>query len=918
MRFYGLRQAAIASFLVTLVKLNSLSASAQGANATISGSVHDTSGAAVSGATVSASGGSTVRTQTAADGSFSVSVPAGIYQITVSAGGYLNASVADFTAIAGVSSPLSVTLTQPSLSSLRTIGQVTSSSRGSQINTGAAVTNFLSAEAFNNLPNPQVTTVLQHLSDVTIQHLGSEADTTIIVGNLQPYETQVLIDGHPIAIGQYGVFISQYFPSFLVGGVETQSGPGNTTAFANIAVGGTANFLTPAFTQKTTAELTYGYDSYETQSSHFLGTGSVGKLQYVADLGINAINGPYALTSKCIVNPDNGGINSNTATQSFGIIQTCTSADGTFFNKGAVGKLKYNFSPVTSFEADFIGAWGGYYPQGTAWALAQGQQTIEQCLKSQPLECTAPQFSNLIGSTITGYTWYVGSSVYNNQDLFDGEFRTALGTTTLLVRPYLGSIEPEIINGIGEHDYAAFYSPPGAASNPAQLAAFNQLCTNTYNSTTTPAGATVTFPNGQQECVMGEYSAFEQDKLYGTTFSLLHPIGDSLINLTYDFHGQSTFAYIDDPSNISVPFSTNRYSTFSLTSDLRFIPKLGINIGLYNTNWTANGVKPRSDTDPTLVGFTRSVSHFDPHVALTYRLNANTSIRAAYGTSTTFPFLGQVSGLASYQTPDQSLGPPFSAGGIITEKNPNLAPEVSLAYSLGADHRFGNGAVGAIDLTDTIVHNVFETLTTSTINPQTGGLEGIFSPVNVASLHAKVASIKYNFAPANGFGFNLSAGAASIIANGLPPGAYSAGTPGFPVNGVQLCGNGQSGPGIPTCVPYLKGYAQFTYARARNTFIGLGIDYEGKNNSFYQPPFALADLVARRTVAKNVDFQLSVENLFNTNNYGSYLSSPNVGSPVVAATLDKNGAIQQTSYVTARISAPPRTAYLSLRIYFGK
>ena len=63
-------------------------------------------------------------------------------------------------------------------------------------------------------------------------------------GGVQPYETQVLVDGHPLALGQYGVWVSQYFPSFLIGGVEAQSGPGNTTPFANIAVGGTVAGIT--------------------------------------------------------------------------------------------------------------------------------------------------------------------------------------------------------------------------------------------------------------------------------------------------------------------------------------------------------------------------------------------------------------------------------------------------------------------------------------------------------------------------------------------------------------------------------------------------------------------------------------------------------------------------------------------------
>jgi hypothetical protein len=91
------------------------------------------------------------------------------------------------------------------------------------------------------------------------------------------------------------------FPSYLIGGVETQSGPGNTTPFANVAVGGTVNLLTPGFTTRPTAEITYGVDNYQSQFSNFLTTGSAGKLQYVASTGVGGINGPYYETDKCVV-----------------------------------------------------------------------------------------------------------------------------------------------------------------------------------------------------------------------------------------------------------------------------------------------------------------------------------------------------------------------------------------------------------------------------------------------------------------------------------------------------------------------------------------------------------------------------------------------------------------------------------------
>jgi hypothetical protein len=886
-------------------------------SATIAGSIRDDAGAAVSGAVVSAVGPTTAKTQTSADGSFSLTVPAGIYRVKVTKNGYLDAAVSDFTAVAGTTTPFAVTLSQPSLSSLQTIGRVTSQGGVSQINTGTAVSNRLSAEDFAALGSPQINDVLQHDPDVTIQRMGSQPDTTIIVGAVQPYETQVLIDGHPVALGQYGVWLSEYYPSYLIGGVETQSGPGNTTPFANLAVGGTANLLTPAFTRANQASFTQGADNYGTQFSHFSASGSIGRLQYVVGVGIDGANGPYSGTTKCLVNPDAGGANSQTSTQSFGIIQTCSNADGSFYSKGLLGKLKYEFSPVTSLSMTFNGAWGGYAPIGLSQGLALGQQTIEPCLQSNPLQCTSPQFANLIGKTISGYSWYPGYNMYNNQDMWDAEFRTSLGSTTLLVRPYVGSIEPSVTFAVDPTYYPQSYSPPGTVGNAAQTAAFNDNCTNNlYGSTTSPSGAVTSFSNGQLQCYVTQYSTFELDKFYGSTFSLIHPFGSSTVALNYDYHGQSTFAYVNDPSGISVPFSTDRYSTFSLTSNLEVLPRVGIAVGLYNTTWTVNGVKPFSTSDASLVDFTRSISRFDPHVALTFRPSASTSVRAAWGTSATFPFIGQVSGLATYQVPASTLGPPYALGGILTEKNANLEPEVSLAYSLGADHRFANGAVISGDLTETIVHNVFETLTTSI--PMNGGLEGIFSPINVAKLDSKVASLKYKYAPRSGFGYNIAASAVSTQVSGIPPGAYSAGTASFPVNNVQICGNGFGTPGIPTCIPYLKGYGQLTYTWRDRTFMALGVDYEGKNNAYFQLPMALVDFSFRKPITKNLSIQLSAENLLNTNNYGNYLPSPNSGTPLVAGTVDATGAIQQTSYTPTRNSASPRTVYLNLNLHVGQ
>jgi hypothetical protein len=338
-------------------------------------------------------------------------------------------------------------------------------------------------------------------------------------------------------------------------------------------------------------------------------------------------------------------------------------------------------------------------------------------------------------------------------------------------------------------------------------------------------------------------------------------------------------------------------------------------------NWSVTGQQAEVDANgspvldgngnPIIQGLFRKVSRFDPHLALVFRPDRNDSLRAAWGTSETFPFVGDVSGTAAYQPYAQSA--PLYTLGIFTEKSPNLQPEYSSAFSLGADHRFCSGAVLSGDLQYTIVHNVFQQLTlaeNTTFQGNTGVL-GIFTPINVARLNSQVATIKYTYAPIVGLGYSLSAGADRSILSGIPAAAYN-GSPGFPVNNVQMCGNGLFTPGLATCIPYLKAYGHIDYTWRNGDYAGLGVDYEGKNNSYYQPPFAQVDLVLHHPINKMLEFQLSVQNLLNTNAF-SDLPAPNAGVPIVAET-----SAGLTTYQSTLLTAPPRTFRLALRLHMGR
>jgi hypothetical protein len=362
------------------------------------------------------------------------------------------------------------------------------------------------------------------------------------------------------------------------------------------------------------------------------------------------------------------------------------------------------------------------------------------------------------------------------------------------------------------------------------------------------------------------------------------------------------------------PGSTTRFSTFSLTGEFHPVAKLTVDAGLYDTLWTASGDQPSLDASGnlTLVGLQRSVARFDPHVAAVFRPDRNTSIRAAYGTSETFPFIGLVSGPAAIAPPNN----PYT-GGFISQKNPNLLPEASIAFSLGGDHRFANGGVLSVDLVSTTVHDVFQefTITEPVVQNGAAAVLGISAPFNVARLQAKIATAQYTFAPKTGFGYNVSLAADSSILSGIPASAYG-NNPGTPADNVQVCGNGASNPGVASCIPYLKGYGQLTYAWRNGAFTALGADYEGKNNAYYQPPFAFFDFTFRHPVGKNVELQFAVQNVFD-NSTGQNLPAPNLGTPVTGSYTTDGKTIQQGSAATFFLPAAPRTARLQLRVHVG-
>lgn len=863
---------------------------------TITGTVHSTAGTPIADASVIASGAVTQHVSTDASGKFSMTLPAGFYRIDVSKGGFLSATQTNLTVLTGATLPVDITLEPADLGSLKTIARVTSSARSS-INTGTAAIAIVGRQEFSNLAAPQINDVVARIPGADIEKGSSSPNTSFTVAGAQGYETQVLVEGHPVSIGRYGVWFSQFFNSFLVGNVEAQLGPGNTTPFAGTAVGGTINITTPAYTKHTAYHLVTGEDSLSGSYTNALYSASLGKFSYVAGLGTAGVNTPYTGVYGCVLDANNKGTWNTPG--AVGVISFCGDMGGGQYNKGELLKGKWDFSPSTSLELGFLGSQAGYNPQGSAYGLLAPDTTIVNCMTlgsgaTLHQECTNPAYAGMAGQKINGLFFYPGSSVSNNMPLFTAQFRTAMGNNTLLVRPYGGSIT-RIIDGSGEANYGVWWYPKTDANAPA-------ACKASY-------GAPTVLPTGSYNvCQDTAYTTVETDKLKGATLSFIHPMGLNQLEFNYDYHSDETYAIAGNPNQAgglppAVPDTTEKYNTLSLTGDFALTQQLTFKAGVYQNWWYLNGWAPTvNGKKGTIVPFTRVVGSFDPHLAFTYQPRGGESFRLALGTSTTFPYAGIVSGTA-YTTPG-------ATGTVaLNGKNPYLSPEKAYEADLGFDKRLGDGSVLSLDLIDTQVHNVFENSSTAVTGQP---YSVIYQPVNAANLSSQLAMLTWRREPIVGLGYRLSITANRSIPTGIPiPASQKAYS--VPANGVQQCSDG----GSAVCIPYLKGYGAVDYTFADRTFLHLGVDFEGKNNTYFQPPFAIWDLTARRPIGNSpLSVQATVYNLFDTNSFGG-LVTPNAGTPLVG----ENGAGNYGTYTQSvpfpRIPASGRTLRVQLDYNVG-
>ncbi len=532
--------------------------------------------------------------------------------------------------------------------------------------------------------------------------------------------------------------------------------------------------------------------------------------------------------------------------------------------RNEIAKAKYNFSPVTSLDVDFIGFQGIAAPLGGAYAGYEGN------FITGPSKAAA----GYTGTIQPFYSGYTNGSETVNEPFFEGAFHTQVGADTIYLSPYTGIVS----------DLLAY------APSPTPIAGF---------------------PN----------SKYTSDRLHGTTFTYNHPLRIGYIKLNYEYLSDVTTVYTGTaftPATLTTPPTTLHENDISITSSLDLTSRLNLGLGLFSDSYhndiqIQSAAALASGTPSANVPFSGSsvtANHLDPHIGFVYHTDPLTFLRLSFGSAVYGPGSTLVSGRSTYTPPAASN----NNQGLITTVNPNLVPEVTVAYDLGMDRRLPDGSQLAVDLYDNTIHNKFLSFT-STGSPITIGATTVTPLVNQtinASLQRTYGvELGLHRSRTLGFGYDVAAALDRQFYDQIPPAYFLyAGGPVSPFNGYQ-----------GTTYPYYTLHTEFRYAWAPVALV-LGEDSVGADNVVRAPGYTIVYAALQRAVGKGKILQFSVDNLTNYQTAALTLGTGPTGSGSSTITAYPVGGVPGAPLTYGQslvnvIGVPPRVLRLSLIAHVG-
>ncbi len=955
--------------LIALFALVPLAAAAAGTTAVVTGVVRASRGAPLGGATVELIGPARLSTTTDAHGSYKFPlVPTGLYTMQVSKAGYNLYRNDSVTAFIGETTTIDVTLVAASFSSLRVIASVATNEPGvAPLNTSTAAIDTISSATFENQGSQQVSQVLNETPGIFTTPYspgngnpsngaspGSQ-QTPQIRGAL-PYETESLIDGHPVSVGSAGTYSPNLINPFLLQSAELVKGPGSMPVEINYAINGTINYITLEPSAQPRQEGMFGVDKWGGVSAGFKATGETTnhKLGYAFGYVSDGAPGPLQTfrmmgTQLPLANGPQGGpyyvnghqlamlgtpIGEGLAPSSFSkyagmgitfnepLVGCCYSMDTGYHSTSQLAKIVYNFSNTTSLQLSYLGAQsvtgnGDVNAYDTsqvgttglpafAFDPCGGKNAALTCnpfATGTPYNCASPgkgpSCSTAIPFDLSSFNGIGFSNV--QQNLFQGEFRTALGQTgTILARYYTGSLNNYNTEGTSSPLNTSLNAygtvplcPLGTAFDPSTPTAAGGTDPNGWMCLTkhgAVAPVNTTF-NGQHVNFQTNSAAnlfYTNDAMSGETLQMQEQLGENTLTLAYDRSEQGSASTANEPSvgiivNSPVAGSRQTFQTISLRGNFVLEPKLLLNVGDYQLNYLSH-----YSIDGGTSWNDASHSYNEPRASLSWRPESNTIFRLSGGGSVAPPYITLVS--SGGPTWSQIIGGVPAAGWIQNANNGNISAETAFGYDLGMDHRIARATSASVDLYFTQLHNLFLTETSTVTGAAAAGCPNapceVSQTANLGQARYEGVEFALNHVPLYGFGWRIQGSLQRAFTYNLPPYFYCAGStdpktgkttppgPGCIYNTnlavlpeVNFGGQPTALSGSPNGiaggrVPYASGYGELSWLGHFGQYYNVGLTYYGNNNAYNEPAFAVLSANVRFNLNdRGTHMQFSADNL---------------------------------------------------------
>jgi outer membrane receptor protein involved in Fe transport len=828
-----------------------LPARAQAASGTISGIVTDGSGRALGGVRVGVSGPVAVSVTTKPDGTYRVPVPPGLYSVIISAPGFQSTRQDSLAVVSGQTFSLKTALVPASLT---TIGRVSVSSTA--VSSSPVLQQNISAATLQSQGQDQVVNVLDQIPGVEVLRVGGGSNepgsnASISIRGAEPYESQVLIDGHPVNTAGNGTFgfNTAFINSLLISNVEVSEGPGSMPNTVEDAVGGTVNFRTASITSKPTAAFETEYDSFDEFTYALRFSDTIGKVGFL--VGAARETSPGFLTPQYLWGADNSfepqgiPVYPSPAT-SFGpgasyagVLNFRYPATSDFNSDSQLVKLSYNFSPVTSVQ------FTSYSTQ--TWLDETGNNegsinaTIVPCIYTgTPASGTCPAGGDpaYYNYTANPYLGYVGSKQlinyyaaypntyeFDNEPIYTGEFRTVIGPGSFLARYYAGSVSRTVTQDPAPFAISPCYTP---------------ACQWAVTAPNLPPSAGGYVDNGYP----GEpYVEPTIDILHGFDAQYTIPIGANTITAGFDRHSDQSifeelyavgyYPYDSTPSDYyTLESGTTKYFTVASTSEslrgsFALLPRLQLDAGAYFSNTSYVG------------------SRFDPRFGLTFKPNSNASVRASWGSTYVAPYYGAVN--AEEIVSGKSL--------LIPATTSNA--ETSTGWDLGGDFKYSRDSLVSLDLYDTTIYNRYATIV-EPISGTFGGQAYSTETINTSQGDGRQAGVELSVIhqPRVGFGYRAAVDLLRDYSyDQIPVPSKQNLFFELPADGVQLPG-----------YPYSKMRGDLFYNFRSGDSIRFSSTTYGANNAFGQPGFTEFD-AAIKLPTPAFDITIGARNLFDKDDY---------------------------------------------------